>query len=397
MFNNPWVRKAFELFSALAVMSFLSKHPLLGQIATVVAGVFATGIWMLRFHRDVMHRLYRDENWEPFVVQLCRLSGEPLPNDAGARPGMPEPATATRPRTPENPVGPVAAAATVTHRLRLVSDPDHFAAARLIKDQFRGYDWQVEAVLEQIRCNTRLRQSSRNMGLQTPRGIFLMVGRSGLGKRSVASAIGEAVYGVASVVTLDASSPGAVEAMIAATAENPYRTIILEQVESAAEGVYESLERIAAGVPLRESSTGAPVSFSDTMLVLLIHRDAGSLPVAKRQRGANTGETVGVDLLSHDTGLPRRIAWLAHAVLPFTLPPPIVLAEVVLLVMQRECLRYQIDLGKVSPAIIAREVELIVSAGSFDELPGRASRRLKQVIVSAHSSGRRYVELSIAG
>ena len=166
MLSNPWIRKALEVLAALAVMSFFSRMPILGRLVTLLCGTAAAGIWMLRYNRPVMHRLYQNPNGAKAIGLLCKISREPVPNDPGGgtpafAPPRPEPAwrqsapspapamspgwSSTRPAT--NYSQPAAAApppapagSAACSRVALSADHQFFAAARTLKESIRGCD-----------------------------------------------------------------------------------------------------------------------------------------------------------------------------------------------------------------------------------------------------------------
>jgi hypothetical protein len=58
-------------------------------------------------------------------------------------------------------------------------------------------------------------------------------------------------------------------------------------------------------------------------------------------------------------------------------------AEVVHMLMEQECEKYNVRLGQVDPEILAREVKAIGAAGGFAVAPGRIAKRLQQSIHEA--------------
>lgn len=386
MLTHPITRKILEFLAALAVMSFFSNVPFAGRIATLLCGAAAAGIWMLRYNPAVMFRLHSNPNFTLAVEWLCKLSNEPLPNGPGLEMAGGPAWERDSPRTPR----PAPA-------LRVQTDSDYFAVARSLREEICGYDSQIGRLMEQSRCNARLRERCVNSSLATPLGIFLLAGRSGLGKRSLAMRFGEHMQGAGRTCVLDAAAADSIHILMSSVRRDPNRTVILENADKASDELRNVLHRVSSGLTITDFSDGAQVSFRDAFLFLLIHKDATDLHLAERGGGAGTGETRVADALAGDSRVDRRIAWSAHAVVTFALPDRLELAEIVLLTMQRECARYGTELGRVAPQILAREVEDIEHEGCFELLPGRAARRLKQPIFAAHNGAARTIDLPFAG
>jgi hypothetical protein len=67
---------------------------------------------------------------------------------------------------------------------------------------------------------------------------------------------------------------------------------------------------------------------------------------------------------------------------------------VIALLMQEECSKYGLRLGRVDPVYLAREVEVTAAQGGFQLAPSRIRKILHDRILAARESGSEYIELS---
>lgn len=406
MFQNPLVQTVLLFFGAYSVMTILKRRDPFGTVLTVLAGVVAVLIWLLRYNRATAHSLYQNPVFKPVIDLVCQMTHEQPPVDASAAAPFPVQASAPsvqavsaspgRPRQPVSARNYQSAGGTATSSpssstppakettpLLLVTDGDFTIAGHQLNQRFFGIRPAIDQTLLQIRRNLRVREKSGATVALPPLGLFLFIGKPGLGKRSLGIEIGRRLYRGDSVGVLDLGQPDAtLEPMIAAAKSNPYQTFVLENIDRAAGRIQTDLLTIVAGQPLSEPSTGARVSFRHCCLFLLMHKDAGALqqPTISSER---TGFTVTAERLAGDTSLDRMLAQGLHGVIPFHLPDPTAQAEAVALMMETECRKFQLTLASVSPELLAREVQDISTTGSFASAALRVSRVMSRSIHEA--------------
>jgi hypothetical protein len=100
-----------------------------------------------------------------------------------------------------------------------------------------------------------------------------------------------------------------------------------------------------------------------------------------------------VNTLSDDLHIDKRLAWSIHGVLPFLLPPPIKQAEIIAAIMENACQKYNLQLGRVDAAVLAREVEMAGQAGGFELAPARIEKLMSGRILEAVSAHRPSVDV----
>jgi hypothetical protein len=244
-------------------------------------------------------------------------------------------------------------------------------------------DEVIDGTLRQVQSSVRMRERSQPTAAMPPLGMNLYMGRQGLGKKSLAIEIGRALYGGDAVGVLDLSERGAsLSAVEAATRGNPYQTFIIENADGAPHQAQTDLLTAFTGQPLLDGASGTPVSFRNCFFFLLVHKEADSFPKPVAST-AGTGFTVVVNHLAGATELDQMLALALHGVYPFRLPEPVEQASVIAHLMEYECNKYNLSLGRVDPRVLAREVEEVGKLGSFRASPARVSRILSNSISKA--------------
>jgi hypothetical protein len=387
MLQNPIAQTLGLFVGAYMLLTFAQKlHPA-DTVITVAAGLFVVILWMLRFNRSQLYMFYRNPVAGPVIDLVCKVSKEQPPVDAS----VDQPAPSNRAQDQEREAAPAQAAAS---SILLATSADFADAGRTLKQSTIGHDEAIDGILAQLYRNVQLRDSSSRDVSLPPLGVFLLVGRAGLGKRRVASAISRLLYRSGAVVTIDLAEDPAATDLLPAVKANPYSGVILENLTSASPQTMASLRSLVAGAPLIETSTGAKVSFRHCVFFLLIHSDASALPKQQRASGPGTGQTVMVGALKSTLNLDEQLAWALHGSYPFLLPPQIDQARVIALLMQEECSKYGLRLGRVDPVYLAREVEVTAAQGGFQLAPSRIRKILHDRILAARESGSEYIELS---
>jgi hypothetical protein len=68
-------------------------------------------------------------------------------------------------------------------------------------------------------------------------------------------------------------------------------------------------------------------------------------------------------------------------------------AEVVASIIQQECKKYNITLGRVDPAILAREVQVISAQGNFEITPSRVAKIMHNRLAAAAAAKEPFVDV----
>ena len=144
-----------------------------------------------------------------------------------------------------------------------------------LKEQVRGHDQTIDGILTELDRNLRLSKSGRLLG------AFFLAGPTGTGKTFLAQLIGEGLYPDSAPIIIRMNqykSPQDVYTLLGPPLgtpgyeiggtltkpliENPYRVVILDEIEKAHRDVPHCLYDILDTASCVEKRTGRPVDFS---------------------------------------------------------------------------------------------------------------------------------------
>lgn len=398
MGQNPIVQLALMAVGAYYSLGVMARYwPPLGPIVTVACGVFAAIIWLLEHERRLVADLHRTNPIaRPLIELVCRATSRPLPSGeaeaAVARETAARPAGETA-RSESAPAPGAAAPSSSTQKVKLLldTDADFYDAAARLKKVVRGLDPIVDGLVGQLRTRARLRGRSDPHAAQPPLGLFLLVGRPGLGKRYLAEQMAWLLYEDGPMTELDLADEGSAspKRLIEAVKAKPHQTVILENVDRATPAYLERLQAIASGNSLRDPTSGAVVGFRNCVFFLIAHKPSEQLAELKKSNMTQVTATI-----AELVGLPPSLVTMLHDYYAFLLPPAIDQAEIVALLMDQECRKFNLRLGQIDPELLTREVKAISTSGGFSITPGRIARRLQTSIHEAIGRGEDTVNVS---
>lgn len=396
MGQNPIVQLALMAVGAYYSLGVMARYwPPLGPIVTVACGAFAAVIWLLEHERRLAADLHRTNPIaRPLIELVCRATNRPMPS------GEPEAAVAREPSAPPRETAPSESAApraagpsvpTQKTKLLLETDADFYDAAARLKKVVRGLDSIVDGLVAQLRTHARLRGRSDPHAPQPPLGVFLFVGKPGLGKRYLAEQMAWLLYDDGPMTELDLAdeSSASPKRLIEAVKAKPSQTVILENVDRATPAYLERLQAIASGNSLRDPTSGAVVGFRNCVFFLIAHKPSEQLAELKK-----SSMTLVTAAIAELVGLPPSLVTMLHDYYAFLLPPAIDQAEIVALLMDQECRKFNLRLGQIDPELLTREVKAISASGGFSIAPGRIARRLQASIHEAIGRGEDTVNIS---
>lgn len=390
--QNPIIKILMLFVGAYTALHILSNVSPLDKIFTVLAGLIAAIIWMANYNRGTLYSLSLKPGLGAVINGVCKLAKEQPPVDPSMDAGGQTSGGSGTSGTPGKPGEPE------TPKLLLHSDGDFASATRQIKEVVCGHNDVVEVLMDQIKRNVQLRDSSSSQVSLPPLGIFLLVGKPGLGKKYLAVEIGYRLYKGSSVSVLDVSDPAARGSLLISEAlSNPFTTFVLENFHNCPAATQEDLLSIVSGATQIDSKTGAKVSFRHCFFFLLVHRDAQGMERPNRKTAGGTGHTIVVDSLGEAMSLDKRLGWALHGIYPFVLPALLQQAEVVAGIMQQECKKYNMTLGRVDPAILAREVSVISSHGGFEITPARITKIMSNRLAAAVANKEQLIDMEEEG
>jgi hypothetical protein len=387
MWQHPLVRLVLQVLGAWFVLNLLLSISWWLVLALVVLSALGAVVnWMLRYDRARLAGLYRNALCKPFIDVVCKLSREQPPVAEAA------PAPAAGEAVAEKP-----AADGKPEEVAVLKEPADFGrAAEALRRVIRGHDAAIAEVFAHLQKNTLLRAKRRSLAGAGPLGAFLLAGADGLGKRSLAVRLGRLLYPKGGLFVLDLAEcqdPGSVAALfgggregslVAAVKARPYHTLVLENVEMAAPRLLDRLRQVLASGVCTDDSNGSTVGFQRCVFAFTTTKCVEQLEALRRGGASHDAwHRAAGEVLASEAGLPVPLLALTHAICCLEQPTEMTRAEVVALLMQRECKNYNIALEYVAPEVLAREVAAVSPAHGFALTPGRVSKLLRAPLLRA--------------
>lgn len=339
----------------------------------ILSGALAVTIYLLRFKRATMCRLYRYRGCHQWINLVCRLISQQPPVD------VPEPAEAAE--------------------ILLLREPRDFEwASGVLKKRILGQDAAIDSVTDRLMKNVMLRRRREKQMGGPPVGAFLLLGSDGIGKRTFGCHVAQMLYRTAGTTLLRLDDhPGdqaAIPALFGRTGQEglllgpvkrqPYHTVILENIETAGPKLMERIEGIVGSGQCVDPTNGAMVSFQHCLLLFTTRRvPLGLDAVQLAQMPAALRQQTLFDTLVTDSGLSHPFVSLMNDLVLFADPDDLTKARVVLLMIERECRKYNLRLAHVEPEIVAEEVAAFSDTYGFQLMETRISKWLREPMVKA--------------
>jgi len=411
----------FELISVALCVYFLGSalaKSSLGWFVLVVlcaACIFsAIVLYLLKFERQHALRLHQLPIVANLMDLVCRIEGVQVPvsaeTDRVARqqtqprvaPGSPSPGGAPRDLGPSA-NGPSAG-------LMLTSPEGFRSACRQIKEAVRGHDAAVETILNDIEQSVLLRAAQRPGSQHPPLASFLLVGPPGIGKRYMAQAVGELLYKNGGFFSLDMASlteseravgvlAGRTGSLISTVKGRPNTVVLLENADMIPTSGIQALSNLLRTGVCVDPENKSAISFQNSVIFLTTTK-AVDLLRAGCEAAKDQDDWIrrAADALSSETSFDLLFLSQLSAIVILNDPTDWTKAEVIALLMDRECSRFSKRLDYVAPEIIVHEVRQISEQYGFATVPARVSKLLKEPVVEAsrRQSGRIILEHDIA-
>ncbi len=281
-----------------------------------------------------------------------------------------------------------------------------------LKDNLRGHDATLDALAQVLDQNLALAKTGRTLG------GFLLVGPTGTGKTFLAQLLSQALYPQSEplilrmnqykhqddVFTLLGPPPGVKGFEVGGTLtrpvlENPYRVVLLDELEKAHRDVHHCLYDILDTGQCREKSSGKTVSFAACVFVGTSNAGVDEL----RRLKAGTPDPAAwqgraMDALTQDGRLEKAfLARFNGGILLLDELDAVHVAEVACLKLARRLREYGMELVFTSPAV------LLEAVSRNEEFKGYGVRQLESylqhktdaAIAAARRDGHKKVSLDI--
>lgn len=368
MYRNPLVRLLLMLLGAWFLLRFCAGvWPPLAGVVTGIALLYAASLWVLRWERPLACSIHQRHGWARAPLAFIARTGKvPYPcSDAGQ----------------DSRSSPVL--------LNTASDL-HRAQAALNREVV-GYRAIVDPVLQSLFDTLKFREQAPPQAFP-PLGVFLFIGPEGLGKQYLAKRTMSQLYDGGPYLSLDVDDYGRGDQQLrdditTLISRNPKVGIIVENADRASDSFKQWLLKLYREADLSDPHSGKQVRLDGVVLFLLVHLEG------KRLDNYAMDTTVQVDRLADASKLPAEVIWFLQVHL-FQMPVQDDWLDIVANAMSDECRRHGLDLGRVDPAVMAREVAAVAKQGNFKMLPGRIHRRLATPIKRALTRQASQVDVS---
>lgn len=342
------------------------------------AGLSAAALYLLRYEPRRAAQFYARPGSHLLLHWLCKLTRQQPPLDPGV--------------------------AASSHLVQLRTEADFKWYTERLKQEVFGHDQVLDEIVSHLKTNCLLRQNSAAGSELPPLGVFLLAGTRGIGKRWLASCVGQRLFKSGGLTTLDMreyadgdsavprwlGTPGRDGDFVSPVRTQPCHTLILENIEGASPKVHELLQQLLLHGHCPDGASGGPISLRNCLLFMTTTAvpaalQTGELPERERLTAA----------LGLQTGCPASLFDLTGGC--FLLRPltEVAKAQVLLELMRQECLRYGLRLDYVEPELVVREVRQFSVAGGFEHAKIRLLRWLHEPIHLAYRHGLDHLVLTV--
>lgn len=354
-------------------------HWLIGFLLLLVSVANAVTIWMLRENRETLAKLCRTPPVSKYVRGICYLTGQQTPMDE--RPG-----------------------ATV-EGLLLQSKHDFHVAAGRAKQIVRGHDEVLDRTLSRVFENVILRKSRRHSKSLGPVASFLLLGDDGIGKRYLSRVLSKLLYRSGRVEVFDCERitpesligikgrPGDLLEMVR---QEPFQMLIFERIEKASAALVGVLLRLLSTGQLTQPGTDSAVSFQHATIVFTTYSSELIANLDEATLGRSMWQQRVGEYLRDERQLDSGLLSAIDEVLLCDPPSDEVKAEVISLLLRKECSNHGIELSHVDPIILGTQVLQLDDATGFAHAPSRIKKLLSRPLVAAAADEHDSLSLRVA-
>lgn len=367
---------AMLLWFVFSVLSRINSMLPLALTAFALANI-VTAILIREYpHKIAQVSVYRFIGG--YMRFVCRMIGDELPKAAKSK--------------------------TSTRRMLLQKPEAYRIAAKQAKQLVRGHDEVIDCALNRVRENQTLRVKRRG-DVSTPLAAFLLVGHDGVGKRYLSRVLAKLIFGSGAIDVFDCSrtnggvllgtndQPGG---LIQLVRQRPHRAIVFEEIEQANADTLAVIKGILSKGIVQLPGTNRTVRFDDTLIFLTTTKAAETLhSYSDKQQSGSIMLRNSIEILEAESGIDKSILSTVNEVYLCKPSTDLVKAEVLSLLLQKECRSHNIQLSYVDPGIIASQVCLIGEQEGFKLVPQQVNRLLRRPLVAVAAEGHESLSLRV--
>jgi ATP-dependent Clp protease ATP-binding subunit ClpC len=282
-----------------------------------------------------------------------------------------------------------------------------------LKDNVRGHDQIIEAIFHSLKKNMQLARPGRTLG------NFLLVGPTGTGKTFLSQLVGSGLFPKSELVLLTMNQykqPGDVFTLIGPppgmpgyevggrltrpVLENPYRVIVLDELEKAHHDLHDCLYDILDTASCREKSSGRMVDFSGCVFFATCNAGVDKLRALNEEIGSSSNSAWlgrSRDALADAAKFDRAFLSRWDGVYLLDQLQPIHVAEVACLQLCRYWREYGIEVGYTDPELILDAVKRNQDFAEYGvrQLGRFIREKTETAIIQAKRSGATKVSLRV--
>jgi hypothetical protein len=369
-------------FALLAwfVYSQLNRLTWLFVLALMLSACLnALTVWMVRARPAQLASLSRRRFIDRYVRFVCFFSGDQAPSDA--------------------------AVGGAVKRLLLHSAKDFQVAGYRARQILRGHDHVVDGVLSAIHQNHRLRNNRKGGTGKGPLASFLLVGNEGIGKRYLTRVLAKLLYRSGGVEVFDCDRL-AVDSLVGtkstdgdlleAVGAQPCSVVLFERVERASADIQSILSKLLATGKLRRPGSDADVSFANAVIVLTTSRAVSSLAaIDETELSPGAWHARAMELVRDESLIDRGVLSALTDIHYMRSPDSRTRAEVVALLMKKECSDHDVRLTHVDAAVLATQVLRFSDTEGFAMAPQQVQKLLSKPLVAATENKQKALSLRV--
>lgn len=283
-----------------------------------------------------------------------------------------------------------------------------------LKDNLRGHDQIVDSIFQSLKKSTQLARPGRTLG------NFLLVGPTGTGKTFLSQLVATGLFPNSEAVLLAMNQykqPGDVYTLIGPppgmpgyevggrltrpVLENPYRVIILDELEKAHHDLHDCLYDILDTAACREKSSGRLVDFSACVFFGTCNAGVDQLRALTQEVKSSTSSAWlgrSRDALADAAKFDRAFLSRWDGVFLMDQLPPLHVAEVACLQLCRYWREYGIEVGYAAPELILDAVQRNQDFSEYGvrQLGRFIREKTEPAILEAKRNGSKKVNLHVS-